>query len=40
MKGTVADGSVKDQIDDDMSDIPSLIIDAEIADDEAGEIPA
>ena len=40
VKGAVADGSVKDQIDDDMSDIPSLIIDAEIAEEDAGEIPA
>lgn len=35
VKGTVADGSVKDQIADDMSDIPSLIIDAEVMEDEA-----
>lgn len=35
VKGTVADGSVKDQIADDMSDIPSLIIDAEVMDDES-----
>lgn len=30
VKGTIADGSVKDQIADDMSDIPSLIIDVEV----------
>ena len=29
VKGTVADGTVKDQIADDMSDVPGLIIDAE-----------
>lgn len=34
VKGTVADGSVKDQIADDMSDIPSLIIDTEVMEDE------
>lgn len=32
VKGTVADGTVKDQIDEDMSDIPSLIIDTESGD--------
>lgn len=38
VKGTVADGSVKDQIADDMTDVPSLIIDAEdIPDEEAAE---
>lgn len=29
VKGTMADGTVKDQIGDDMSDIPSLVIDAD-----------
>lgn len=29
VKGTVADGTIKDQIADDMTDIPSLIIDTE-----------
>lgn len=38
VKGTVADGSIKDQIADDMTDVPSLIIDAEdITDEEAAE---
>ena len=32
VKGTVADGTVKDQISEDMSDIPSLIIDADVVD--------
>lgn len=34
VKGTVADGTVKDQISEDMSDIPSLIIDADVVDGE------
>lgn len=38
VKGTVADGSIKDQIADDMTDVPSLIIDAEdMSDEETAE---
>jgi len=29
VKGSIADGTVKDQIDTDMSDVPGLIIDVE-----------
>ena len=29
VKGAAADGTVKDQIDSDMSDVPSLVIDVE-----------
>lgn len=35
VRGAAADGSVKDQIADDMSDIPNLIIDAESVEDDS-----
>ena len=37
VKGTVADGTVKDQISDDMSDIPGIVIDADEVDDSGFE---